>query len=300
MEGNRRWLLITAIAPVAWGATYYVTHRWLPDQPVWGAAIRALPAGLLLLLLVRKLPRGAWWWKSLVMGTLNVGAFFVLVYAAARLLPSSLASTIMATSPVALALVAWLVVQERPNALRLCGAAVALGGVALMLLSGRIGVDGVGVAASVTAMLMSSVGFILGKRWNPEVGVMASTAWQLTAGGLMLLPAAAITEGGPPHVGASGIAAYAFLTLIATAVAYLAWFGGLRHLRADVVGLIGLLNPVTGVVLGVIVAGDALGTRQYFGLALVLAGITGPLAQDLSGSRTRLSPVTAQASRQPA
>jgi probable blue pigment (indigoidine) exporter len=283
MEGNSRWLLITAISPIAWGANYYVTRAWLPDVPVWGAAIRALPAGLLLLALVRRLPCGAWWWRSLLMGTLNVGAFFVLVYVSARLLPTSLASTIMATSPVTIALVAWLIVHERPNARRLIGAAVAIAGVALMLLGGRIRVDGLGVAASAGAMLMSSSGFILGKLWNDEVGVLASTAWQLTAGGLMLLPAAAITAGPPPAVDATSCAAYAFLTLIATGVAYLAWFGGLKHLRADTVGLVGLLNPITGVLLGLIVAHDALGPRQIAGVALVLLGIAGPLLKDFRG-----------------
>ena len=112
VETNRRWLAVATIAPIAWGSTYFVTREWLPDAPVWGAAIRALPAGLVLLTLVRRLPRGSWWWKSAVLGTLNVGAFFVLVYAAAQLLPTSIAATIMATSSVAIALAAWAILQR--------------------------------------------------------------------------------------------------------------------------------------------------------------------------------------------
>ncbi|WP_205783018.1 hypothetical protein [Microbacterium sp. ABRD28] len=62
METKWRWLLLTAVAPISWGATYYVTRHFLPaDAPLWGAALRALPAGLILLLLARRLPRGAWW-----------------------------------------------------------------------------------------------------------------------------------------------------------------------------------------------------------------------------------------------
>lgn len=81
---------VTAVAPVAWGSTYVVTRGALPaDAPVWGAAFRALPAGLLLLLLVRRLPAGAWWWRSVVLGALNVGGLFVLVYVAAVRLPST-------------------------------------------------------------------------------------------------------------------------------------------------------------------------------------------------------------------
>lgn len=291
VEGICRWIVTTAIAPVAWGANYYVTHEWLPNAPVWGAAIRALPAGLLLLALTRRLPRAGWWWKSLIMGTLNIGAFFVLVYVAAERLPTSIASTIMAISPVTIALAARLLVHEHPNVLRLAGATLAIVGVGLMLLGGHARVDGIGVAASATALLMSSFGFILGKRWNHEVGVLTSTAWQLTAGGLMLLAAAVITSGGPPSIDGRGVAGYAFITLIATALAYLAWFGGLRHLRGDVVGLVGLLNPVTGVLLGVFVAGNTLGARQFAGIALVSVGIAGPLLRDLAQARSAAAPI---------
>ncbi|MGA7147591.1 MAG: EamA family transporter, partial [Microbacterium sp.] len=100
MEANRlRWIAITAIAPIAWGSTYVVTRHLLPpESPLWGGLLRALPAGLLVLLVVRRLPRGSWWWRSLLLGALNVGGFFVLIYVAGQRLPSSLAATLMSAS----------------------------------------------------------------------------------------------------------------------------------------------------------------------------------------------------------
>ncbi|MFF2846424.1 EamA family transporter [Streptomyces sp. NPDC058001] len=274
MEGILRWSLITAIAPVAWGTTYFVTHEYLPaDRPLYGAAIRALPAGLLLLAVCRRRPHGAWWWKSLVLGTLNMGAFFALVYLSAQLLPTSIASAVMATSPVALMLLAWALVAERPRALPLAGAVIGIAGVSLMLLTGVAAVDGLGVLASVAAMLMSSLGYVLAKRWSDEVDVLASTSWQLVAGGMLLLPAAVAVEGAPPSLDTGAVLAFLYVTVVATALAFAAWFAGLRHLPAATVGLIGLLNPVTGVLLGVAVAGETLTGRQIAGLAMVLMGI---------------------------
>ena len=56
-----RDLLLTALAPMIWGSTYLVTTLWLPpDRPLTVALIRALPAGLLLLAVVRRLPFRAW------------------------------------------------------------------------------------------------------------------------------------------------------------------------------------------------------------------------------------------------
>jgi probable blue pigment (indigoidine) exporter len=99
------------------------------------------------------------------------------------------------------------------------------------------------------------------------------TAWQLVAGSIVLLPVAVLVEGAPPALTVSSALGFAYVTLIATAVAYAAWFAGLRHLTPGVVGVVGLLNPVTGVVLGVAIAGEAFGLPQAIGIALVLGGI---------------------------
>lgn len=274
MEANTRWVALTAVAPVAWGTNYFVTHEYLPaDSPLYGAALRALPAGLVLLALCRRLPRGAWWGRAALLGLLNVSVFFVLVYAASQLLPTSVASTVMAAAPLTMMLVAWPLVSERPGRAHLAGAVIGLGGVCLMLLTGAAGASAPGVLASVAAMLVSSFGHILTKRWNAGTDVLASTAWQLTAGGLLLLPVAAVVEGPPPTLSPQALLAFAYVALVATALAFVAWFTGLRHLPAGTVGLIGLLNPVTGVLLGTAVAGETLTGRQLCGLLLVLIGV---------------------------
>lgn len=274
MEATLRWSAITALAPVAWGSNYFVTREFLPaGHPLYGAAIRALPAGLLLLAACRTLPRGSWWWKSIVLGFLNVGSFFVLIYLAAQLLPTSIAATIMATSPVPLMLLAWLLTAERPRVNAVAGAGIGITGVALMLLTGSGPVNPLGVLASVTAMLMSSVGFILAKRWIPPGGVLPATSWQLLAGGLLLIPVAIVWEGSPPALDPPALLGFSYVTVVATALAFAAWFTGLRRLPAATVGLIGLLNPVTGVLLGTAVAAETLSPQQIAGLLLTLLGI---------------------------
>jgi probable blue pigment (indigoidine) exporter len=122
-------------------------------------------------------------------------------------------------------------------------------------------------------MIMSSVGFILTRRWVTDEGVLVITSWQLVAGGIILVPFALLVEGGPPSMDLQTTSAFAFVSLIATALAYSAWFAGLHHLPASTVGLIGLLNPVTGVILGTVLAAEVLGPRQAIGIALVLTGI---------------------------
>ncbi|WP_348787431.1 EamA family transporter [Leifsonia sp. NPDC080035] len=281
MEAKWRWMAVTALAPIAWGSTYVVTRAVLPDEPLWGAVLRALPAGLLLLALARRLPKGAWWWRAALLGVLNTGGFFVLVYAVAQRLPSGIAATVMAASPLAMMGFGWLLLGRRPRALALAGGLVGAAGVAVMLLGGQA-VDPLGVVAALAAMTLSAIGYVLATRWS-DVDVLTSTSWQLVAGGLLVLPAALIVEGPPPALDGPALAGFAYVSLLATAVAFLAWFSGLRRLGPATAGLIGLLNPVTGVVLGALVAGESLTLRQLLGLAIVLAGIA--VGQSASASR---------------
>jgi probable blue pigment (indigoidine) exporter len=96
----------------------------------------------------------------------------------------------------------------------------------------------------------------------------------------MLLVAAVAVEGAPPPLDGRQLAGFAFVSLLATAVAFVCWFAGLAHLPAGTVGTVGLLNPVTGVLLGTLAAGERLTPAQGAGILLVLVGIG-------AGSRAR-------------
>lgn len=270
---EKKWLGIAAIAPVAWGSGYYVTEHFLPpDRPLFGAAVRALPFGLLLLALRPGLLSGSWWWRTALLGALNFSAFFVLIFVAAYRLPGGLAATITATSPIAVMLFAWALAGERPHRASLAAAVVGVGGVALLVVRGGVEADLVGVLASLAAVAVSSFGFILVKTWRPPVELATFTAWQLVFGGLLLVPIALVVEGAPPALDARAVGGFAFLGLFGTVAAYAAWFAGLRRLPAAAVSLVGLLNPVTGTLVGVALAGEAFGATRAAGIVLVLGG----------------------------
>ena len=111
---------------MAWGTTYLVTTELLPPgRPLTAAVLRALPAGLLLLAITRTLPRGAWWWRSAVLGTLNIGAFFAFLFIAAYRLPGGVAATIGAIQPLVVGLLAARVLGESLTRQRLVAGAPA-------------------------------------------------------------------------------------------------------------------------------------------------------------------------------
>ena len=271
---SARTVLITAVAPVAWGSTYLVTEQFLPaDRPLFAALVRALPAGLLLLAFRRRLPQGIWWWRALVLGVLNIGLFMPLIFLAAYHLPGGLAATLQATSPLAVMALAAGLLNERPGLVRVGAALVGLVGVALLVLQSPGQVDPLGLVGAFGSVLISALGFVLVKRWEAPVDKLTLVSWQLVVGGLFLLPLALLVEGAPPAIDAPAVGGFLWLGLVGTAIAYVCWFHGLARMPAGAASLVGLLNPVVGTLLGVAFAGEVFGWAQALGMALVLGGV---------------------------
>ncbi|MEU0273868.1 EamA family transporter [Streptomyces sp. NPDC006307] len=264
-------IALTALAPVSWGSTYAVTTEFLPpDRPLFTGLMRALPAGLALLALTRTLPRGAWWWKSAVLGALNIGAFFPLLFLAAYRLPGGVAAVVGSVGPLFVVGLAALLLGERPTLRALLAAVAAAFGVSLVVLKAGAAFDLVGVLAGLASAVSMSAGTVLTKRWGrPEgVGPLALTGWQLSAGGLLIAPVAFLVEGAPPVLDARGLAGYAYLALANTAVAYWLWFRGIERLTATAVTLLGPLSPLTAAVVGWVALGQALGPVQLIGMVI--------------------------------
>lgn len=292
-------VLLTAVPPLVWGSTYAVTQLWLPPgRPLFAAVLRILPAGLLLLLWVHRRPRGSWWRRALLLGTLNHAVFFALLYLAAYRLPSGLASTITAVSPLVVMVVARLAIGERQPRVTLLAAVGGVAGVALLVWqSDRSGpVDALGVAAALGAVTAASVGFVLVKRWTAPGEVLATTAWQLVAGGLVLLPLAAATEGAPPALDVPAILALGYLGLVGSLLGYSLWFRGLTRMGAGAVAVVGLVNPVVGTTLGVLLLGEPFGPLHLVATALTLGSVLAAQAPVRGALSAALGPRTGRRS----
>ncbi|NJP33273.1 EamA family transporter [Micromonospora sp. HSS6-12] len=123
-------------------------------------------------------------------------------------------------------------------------------------------------------------GLVLTRRWGrpPGTGTLTATGWQLTAGGLLVVPAALLVEGAAPAPDLPALAGYAWLTLAGTALAYALWFRGAARLPVTQVSLLGALSPLTAAVLGWAVLGQALAGWQLTGFALAVgATVAGQL-----------------------
>jgi len=267
-------LLLTAIAPAIWGSTYIVTTELLPHgYPLSVAMLRALPAGLLLVLFVRQLPQGIWWLRVLVLGGLNFSLFGWLLFIAAYRLPGGVAATVISIQPLVIILLARLLLGLPLRPLAVVAALAGMGGVALLVLTPHAVLDPVGVVAGLASALAMASGTVLTRKWQPPVSLLTFTAWQIAAGGLLLLPFALWLESPLPRLSMANVAGFAYLGLIGTVFAYLLWFRGLARLDPRVIAPLGFLSPMTAVILGWSILGQQMSLAQVAGVAVVIGSV---------------------------
>jgi probable blue pigment (indigoidine) exporter len=264
----------TAAAPAIWGTTYLTTTQLLPaGRPLLATVLRALPAGLVLIAIGRRLPDGIWWWRALALGALNIGAFFALLFVAAYRLPGGVVATIIAAQPLLVAaLSAWLL-SERASARLVLAGVSGVTGVGLLVLPAGTTLDAFGVAAAVGAAAVFATGIVLSKRWPSPAPLLVTTGWQLVTGGLLALPFALAFEGFPASLSAANLAGYAYLTIFGAGVAYVLWFRGIRALPSTRVTFLALLSPVVATALDWIVRGQRLTPLQAVGGLIVLGSV---------------------------
>ncbi|WGP11839.1 EamA family transporter [Streptomyces sp. SH5] len=277
--------LLTALAPAVWGSTYLVTTEFLPpDRPLLASTLRALPAGLILLLLTRVLPRGAWWLRAAVLGTLNIGAFFFCLFVAAYHLPGGVAALVMAVQPLIVMVLGMPLLGARIRAPHLGACLLAAAGVALLVLRPDAALDGVGVVAGLLGAVSMAAGIVLTKRWGrPEgVSLMAFTGWQLTVGGLVLLPVTLLGEPLPDRLTWANVGGFAYLAIVGALLAYIAWFNGIARLPALTASFLSFASPLCATVLGYLFLGQTLGPLQLLGAVGVIGAVA--LAQRGAGT----------------
>ena len=272
---TRAWdLLLTGLAPAIWGSSYIVTTQLLPQVPAMTVALlRALPAGLLLLAFARRLPQGMWWLRVFILGALNFSVFWSMLFVSAYRLPGGAAATVGAVQPLVVVFLASWVLGSALRPASVLAALAGLAGVALLVLTPGVRLDAMGIAAGLAGAVSMACGTVLTRKWRPPVPLLTFTAWQLTAGGVLLLPVALWAGPDFPAPTPGHLIGLAWLGLVGAALTYVLWFRGIARLEPDMVSPLGFLSPLTAILLGWAFLDQTLTAVQMAGVALVLGGI---------------------------
>ena len=276
-------LMFLAITSVGWGFNWPVTKYLLGELPPLilrgstGVVGAALLAGLAVLSgQDLRVPRELWP-RLVLAAVLNVACWMVLMGLALLWLPASEAALIAYTMPVWASILAWPILGERPNLLRVISLVMAFAGLSAIM-------GGNGLAASMAKLpgiimaLGGAVGFavgtVLAKKLPLNLPPLTAAAWQIGIGclpiviiGLLIEKAdfAALTNLG------WGLLVYS--TVIQFCVAYVSWFAALARLPASVAAIGTMAVPVIGVVASALALHEPLGIGQIAALIFTLAGV---------------------------
>lgn len=221
--------------------------------------------------------RGARWpLAPVVVGAVGVAGYQLCFFAAVKDTGVAVGTVVALGSAPALAgLGGWAVDRVVPQRGWFIATALACAGVALLALSGGGGseVSGAGVLLAVGAGASYAVFTLASKRLLDQGhGVESVMAALFTGGAVLLSPVLVFGDVGWLTT-AGGFAMALWLGAVPTAIAYILFASGLRHLPANEVATLTLAEPVTAAILGAVVLGERPGPAAITGIVVVLSGL---------------------------
>ena len=267
-------LLVTLI----WGVNFVVIKVGLEDfPPLLFCALRFALAALPLLFLRGPLPAPGW--RILQIGVLLGVVKFGLLFVGMHLgMPAGLSSLVLQSQVFFTVLIAALVLGERPTLRALTGLALAATGLLLIGSERSLGDSLVGFLLVVAAALAWAFSNIATKRSGAS-DMLRLICWVSLVPVLPLLGLSYVFEGpqamsaAVEHLNWRGVGALLYIAFLATTVGFALWSFLLRRYPASLVTPFALAVPVSGLLSGWLLLGEALTPLGWLACALVFGGL---------------------------
>jgi drug/metabolite transporter (DMT)-like permease len=274
----RDWLLLGVLS-VLWGGSFFFAGVSLQElPPLTIVFLRVVLAAIILLPVLWiyriRLPTGlAGWQPFFALALLNNVLPFSLIVMGQTYIPSGLASVLNATTPLFTAVVMAAAGDEKLHARRVAGVIAGLIGVIILhgqSLDFEAG-QSVGILLCLAGAFFYGLAALYARRKLLDSPPLATAAFQLMASSLVMAVVAAAVER-PwqlPMPGAATWLAIIGSAALSTALAYIIFFRILRRAGSTNVMLVTLLIPVTAILLGYLVLGEAISLREIVGAVVI-------------------------------
>lgn len=218
------------------------------------------------------------WWRVAVLAITGVPMYHLSLNWGEQRTRASVASLIVATAPVIVALLSAAVLRERTPARRWLGIALAFGGVAVLAFAN--GSDNgstslVGIAVSVLAPVAWAIYVIVAKPLTARASSIQVTAGGILAGSLTLLPfVSGRTVDDIGALSASGWGWMLLLSVGSTVAGYFIFVWALRRMDATTVSVFLYAVPVVALLASWLLLDEQLGLSVALAAVLVITGVS--------------------------
>ena len=274
-----------AVVYLVWGSTFLGIKFAVETLPPFlMASCRFLTSGAILYAIIRlrgvaaptlsQWRRGAWTGALLLLGGNG------LVTWGQQTVPSGKAALVIATTPLWMVLMAWLLHKaDRPSLRVWIGLAAGFAGAALLVHPSGDASGGTvaGFLALLAAPVCWSAGSLESRRLPPSEDAILTSAMQMLAGGaLMLLAGSALGEWPvlmARTVSTRSLLALAYLTVFGGLLAFTTYAWLLRVASPTAVSTYAYVNPLVAVLLGWLVVDEAIDARVAAAALLILGAV---------------------------
>jgi drug/metabolite transporter (DMT)-like permease len=306
MPRPNKFLIIAAFAALylIWGSTYLGIRFAIETiPPLLMAGTRFLLAGAIMYGIARwqGAPKEslANWAAALIIGGCLLLGGNGGVTLAEQYISSGLASVIVATVPIYIAVLAWWSgIAPRPTPIVWLGLGGGFAGVAILLApalrfsGGEASHPGIGILILLFSSFIWSAGSIYSRKAKSVSPPLLLAAQQMICGGALLTFAGFFT--GEHHrfdagrISPLSIGAFVYLVIIGALVGYTAYIFLLRHCTPAKVATYAYVNPIVAVILGALFAGETLTARTVLAAGLIIGSVA--LVITVQQAKTKVVP----------
>lgn len=280
-------IILAMVVAFCWGTTYAVTQYSLDGWPaLLLGALRALPAGLLLLMIKPNLPKRHEWSILLRLGAINIALFFSLLFVMSQTLPSTISGMAMIYVPVFAMLFHWIVYKKSSSKAQILSATLLIILAWALFDPQQMQLSSIGLLALAGAIACIVIGGNLTKHLTSNIHWWTLVTWQLILGGALLAILASIQAVSYPtqyveplrNIDGLNLLGLLWLALPNTALAYSLYVWLLSRMSVVEFTFAGISNPIAGVALGLLLLGEAFSIQQYsLMFAMIIISLLPPL-----------------------
>ncbi|WP_196812027.1 EamA family transporter, partial [Schleiferilactobacillus shenzhenensis] len=289
MKKSQYGILLAGAAAMMWGVSGPMSQLLFASDHVsvhWLIASKMILAGTIVVaggfLTQKEKMLGIWrtWrniWALLAFTAIGMVSMQFIYYQAIAVSDAATTTILQFMSPIIVVFYLAVAEHKRPSRIDMAAVALAIAGTYLIVTRGRFGhlaITPLGLFWGIASAFAAAVYTLGPRRLIREFGAIATVGWSMLLGGLAMAPTVPVHEW-VPHLSPAGIAAYLFILIFGTVLAYAMYLGSLRFTTATVVSILDSFEPLGAAVLSVVMFNRRFNPMEMLGIALIILTVIG-------------------------